>query len=178
MAIVVAWLDADHTDRKRRYLVAKGLRVAVEVHQNINAAKPFDGLPDDVVHLVLPSDIQLEDQRLCRVPHDKVAHSFGRTTRDDGSLAPGQDCFGQGPSEAGGRHRNEPDTLIARRPLLFHLLPRLSRPGQQNGTGRRLYETSDLRGTPGSPERGSTPERVLPSLLQTDGGSPTLESGG
>src|SRR2546422_1255424 len=175
MAIVVAWLDADHTDRKRRYLVAKGLRVAVEVHQNINAAKPFDGLPDDVVHLVLPSDIQLEDQHLCRVAHDKVAHSFGRTARDDGSLAPGQDCFGQGSSEAGRRPRNEPDTLIARRPLLFHLLRGLSRLGRQKGTGRRLYETLRPARDTGIPLTGERALSGSSRLLQTDGRSPTLE---
>jgi hypothetical protein len=55
------------------------------VDENIDTSEPVDRLRDRLAHLVLSSDVELEDERLRRVALDQVADSLRRPSRDDGS---------------------------------------------------------------------------------------------
>src|SRR5207253_3757086 len=102
MAIVTGRVDRDHLYPERADLLGQPLREAVDVDQNIDLAKPFDGFSYHCVDLVLPGDIEFEDECLRRVAHDQVADPLRRPARNDSALPAGQDRFAQGPPKTAG----------------------------------------------------------------------------
>src|SRR2546429_9848444 len=102
MAIVIGRVDRDHLYPERADLLGQPLREAVDVDQNIDLAKPFDGFSNHGVDLVLAGDIEFEDECLRRVAHDQVTEPLRRPARNDNALPAGRDPSAPGPPKTAG----------------------------------------------------------------------------